>query len=713
MRRCLACLWPWLVGGWALVALLVWADEGRVRPGPATAPARPTGTHLYTTTVVIPSYPYTSCLSAPQTGVAGVRFRTLDWDCLATAGPPVSQTFTRLVLENDFVTISLLPELGGRVYEMVFKPTGHNLLYRNPVLKPTHWGPPEQGWWLAVGGLEWCFPTDEHGYEWGVPWPYQIVSSTAGVTVTLYDSQALTRPTVSVAVHLPADRAALVVRPRLVNPTGEPVAVKYWTNGMLAPGPHNTPSADLRFLFPGDQVTVHSTGDPTLPPAGDPMPWPVYAGRDLSRLGEWRQWLGFFEAPQAHGPFAGVYDVEADEGIVRLYPADVARGSKGFAFGWADPLPSEWWTDDGSAYVEVHGGLAPTFWDTVTLSPGQVVSWTEVWYPVAGLGGVSTATEQAALRLAPTEEGAVVGLYTPAVHQGVALHLWRADCSPLYRWEVKQVGPGMPFVRRVEVGPLTAEELRLAAVSQDGTPLGGVNLADCLPPTATVETLPLFVTTTTVSVTWRGQDVWSGVASYDVQVRDGYEGEWTDWLTRTSAAGAIFDGQDGHTYFFRARARDVAGNTGVWGDEEWGQAFTSVLLTPAPVLATTRKQAEPSAPRLGQGVRYSVWVSNTGNLTAAVTLTDRLPATLALVSGTVQKGGGSLWLGEIVAWEGEVPPGSEVRLAYVLTATESTPTGAPLTNTLTVVREGGEPLVRRAVVTYWQRLYLPLVQKGF
>lgn len=122
----------------------------------------------------------------------------------------------------------------------------------------------------------------------------------------------------------------------------------------------------LYFRFPGDQVIVHATGDADLPLAGALMEWPLHKGRDSSRLGNWDQWLGFFEAPGAHGPFAGVYDSAADEGVVRIYSPTVARGSKGFGFGWTDPLPSTQWTDDGSAGVEVHGGLVPTFGDTVT-----------------------------------------------------------------------------------------------------------------------------------------------------------------------------------------------------------------------------------------------------------------------------------------------------------------------------------------------------------
>jgi hypothetical protein len=41
-------------------------------------------------------------------------------------------------MENAYLRVTLLPELGGRVYQMIFKPTNHNEFYQNPVIKPTH-----------------------------------------------------------------------------------------------------------------------------------------------------------------------------------------------------------------------------------------------------------------------------------------------------------------------------------------------------------------------------------------------------------------------------------------------------------------------------------------------------------------------------------------------------------------------------------------------
>jgi hypothetical protein len=63
-------------------------------------------------------------------------------------------------------------------------------------------------------------------------------------------------------------------------------------------------------------------------------------------------------------------------------------------------------------------------------------------------------------------------------------------------------------------------------------------------------------------VSWWGFDPspGSGLAAFDVQVRDGLAGDWQNWLTGTIATTAAFDGQRGHTYFFRIAARDLAGN---------------------------------------------------------------------------------------------------------------------------------------------------------
>ncbi len=371
------------------------------QPTPTSTPHPPVAVTVREGEVTIPTYPFAPFVRQEWNGTFNLPYAVLDREAYQASGPtPSNARYRTLILENEVLRLTFLPDLGGRLYEVFFKPTGHRETYRNPVLKPSPWGPPEQGWWLAAGGLEWCFPVEEHGYEWGVSWSARVEQDAGGATVYLRDSSATDRARVEVAVRLEAGSGAFSVRPRLENPTGEGLNVKYWTNALLAPGGQNGPSADLRFILPNvvSAVTVHSRGDGFLPDYGQRMSWPFFQGTDMSRLGNWNQWLGFFEDP-AQGGFLAVYDTAYDEGMVRVADPAMVRGAKGFGFGWKQPIDAGNWTDDGSSYVEIHSGPAPTFDDTVFIPAGGHVQWTEIWYPVHGLGGLSYANGKGALNL--------------------------------------------------------------------------------------------------------------------------------------------------------------------------------------------------------------------------------------------------------------------------------------------------------------------------
>lgn len=84
-------------------------------------------------------------------------------------------------------------------------------------------------------------------------------------------------------------------------------------------------------------------------------------------------------------------------------------------------------------------------------------------------------------------------------------------------------------------------------------------LVDLTAPTSTASS-PLYAQAPSFMVTWSGSDAASGIASYDVQVRDGPGGVWTDWLLGTTTTGHVFVGELGHQHYFQSRARDYAGN---------------------------------------------------------------------------------------------------------------------------------------------------------
>lgn len=693
------------------LAVLVMASPHIVAPVRASGPAT-----VQVTPIIIPSYPYYNHLQARHNGTYNMYYFYLDWGAYYNSHPHATpRTLTAVILENDYLKLTVLPEIGGRIYSCQFKPTGNNEFYSNTVLKPTHWGPPEQGWWLAAGGMEWCLPVEEHGYETVTAWSYTTASASDGVTVTLRDSTANDRIRAAINVYLPADRAYFVVQPRIENPTAYPINYKYWTNAQIAPGPLNDLSSELEFIFPVDQVTIHSTGDGSLPGEGRAMSWPWYNGRDMSRLGNWNQWLGFFERPAAQRGFMGAYDHSVDEGMARVFPEDIARGAKGFAFGWTSPLSSDNWTDDDTYYAELHGGLAPTFDDSVPLAAGAHVEWSEVWYPVAGIGGLTLANREAALYLDKSGSTAHVGVQGTRTLTDTHVVLWRTgDAQPLLAQRVPISGPTNPFSATTTTDAPASQLVLTYLDDGEGLLATTATTLDRTRPTSMVSALPSYTTTTGFPVSWGGADVGSCVLDYDVQFKDGYEGTWTDWLTQTQSTSATFSGQDGHTYFFRSRARDVFGNRGSYGDAEGGDTFTSVLVNPAPVLVTSRKTSERPTVAPGGTLTYTIYLHNTGNLAAAsVSITDPLPSELEVLTPTLAASLGEPYYDSgVITWQHAISAGQVVTITFAIRPLDTTPRPAIITNTVEI-NDGQQVFTRQALIGHGYYRYLPLIAKGY
>jgi hypothetical protein len=207
---------------------------------------------------------------------------------------------------------------------------------------------------------------------------------------------------------------------------------------MLTLSDSNRPSPQLTFILPDDAVTVHATADESLPQPGAQMTWPTHNGRGFSHYSEWHRYLGVFADP-AEADFFGAYDLQSDQGMVRVFPHEVATGVKIFCLG---NLSSDLWTDDSGRYVELWAGLTPTFWDYWILAPGAGVSWTERWYPVSGIGGYNWANQEAAIRLLPSGDSAAIAVATTRAIDGTIV--LRRGAAEVQRWDAF-IAPGHPF----------------------------------------------------------------------------------------------------------------------------------------------------------------------------------------------------------------------------------------------------------------------------
>jgi len=359
-----------------------------------------TDVSLYETSITLSSYPYESYLRERIDPRNNFRVVWLDRAAYDAASPePQPRVFKAVVLENRYLRLTFLPELGGRLYMCTFKLTQQDIFYRNSVLKPSYWGPldREENWWLAAGGMEWALPVHEHGYEWGVPWTYQMEWKENAASITLRDSAADNRLRAEITVTLPSERAFFVVQPRLVNPTSEAITCQFWINAVLTLGSASA-CANTEFIYPTERMIVHSTGESGLPSERRMMTWPVHGGRDWALYRNWRNWLGVF-VPDAQEEYVGAYNHDTELGLVRVFSPDEAPGLKLFAFGSDFPARGEY-SDDGSDYFEMWAGPCRTFWpeDDVTIGPGQSLAWSETWLPFIRAGGIDRAGTEAVAR---------------------------------------------------------------------------------------------------------------------------------------------------------------------------------------------------------------------------------------------------------------------------------------------------------------------------
>jgi hypothetical protein len=163
------------------------------------------------------------------------------------------------------------------------------------------------------------------------------------------------------------------------------------------------------------------------------------------------------------------------------------------------------------------------------------------------------------------------------------------------------------------------------------------------PPTSTVHPLPEITCLPTFTVTWEGQDNQAGVWYYDVQLRDGADGEWVTWQDSVIATSAQFTGHHGHTYYFRSRATDRLGNREAWPKEP--QVHTRVDLLGTLTLSVGGFFADEN--------RNGVWdrpITATGEITlTSVTLRFVDEAGEDVVSPTV----GSAWTFTTTVYAGQ------------------------------------------------------------
>ncbi|GAA2888792.1 DUF5107 domain-containing protein [Streptomyces mexicanus] len=274
-----------------------------------------------------------------------------------------------LVLENDRLRATVLPGLGGRIASLVHKPTGRELLYRNPVFQPA--GFALNGAWYS-GGIEWNIGATGHTTLSCAPLhAARVPAPDGGEMLRLWEWERLRDLPFQVDLWLPDGSDFLHVGVRVRNPHERPVPTYWWSNTAVP--------EERRILAPASEAW-HFGYERRL----CRVPVPVHDGIDRTYpLDSTYAADYFYEVPDGRRRWIAALD-EDGTGLVQT-STDVLRGRKLFVWG-AGPGGrrwQQWLTEPGTGgYCEIQAGLARTQLEHVRLEAESEVAWLESYGPL-------------------------------------------------------------------------------------------------------------------------------------------------------------------------------------------------------------------------------------------------------------------------------------------------------------------------------------------
>jgi tetratricopeptide (TPR) repeat protein len=414
---------------------------------------------------VFPTYPFGDPNPIPVVGRIYPYFR---FDGFATRSEP--RSWKVVELENDYLRVMILPEIGGKIWNAVEKRTGRSFIYYNQAVKFRDIA--MRGPWTS-GGIEANYGIIGHTPNVATPVDYVVRTNPDGSASCIIGAlDLLTRTSWRLEIRLGAEDAAFSTTSFWYNASALEQPYYSWMNaGIRVAG-------NLQFIYPGTSYLGH---------AGEHGPWPVNAtGRDLSWYGQ--NDFGGYKSYHVFGreaDFFGAYWHDDDFGMVRYAPRDEKPGKKIWIWGlsrqgmiWEQLL-----TDADGQYAEVQSGrLFNQSTEQSTFSPFKhrgftpytADRWTEYWYPVVGTGGFVGASRIGALNVTPLGDRLIVTLSpvvplsdTVAVYDGSRrIYSRYVTGRPLTVWSDTIATAGLtPDSLRVTVG---GDRLEYRADRQSG-----------------------------------------------------------------------------------------------------------------------------------------------------------------------------------------------------------------------------------------------------
>ena len=300
-------------------------------------------------------------------------------------------TWRTLHLENEYLRLTVLPDLGGHIYSSVDKRTNREMFYANTAIKKALIG--YRGAWAAFG-VEFNFPVS-HNWVSMSPVDFATAQHADGsASIWVGNTDHVYGSRWRVELNLQPGRAVVEQRVDLYNATDVRHRYYWWSNAAVQVWD------DSRLVYPTELMGTH--GFTRI------EPWPIdQQGRDLSVIRNQTSGPVSLFTYRTREPFVGVYHPRTNSGTVHVAsPAELPVHK---VWSWGNDRDAATWrtalSDDDSAYIELQAGLFRNQETYAFLEPQESVRFTENWLPVRDLGGITRANVDTVLHMERAKSG--------------------------------------------------------------------------------------------------------------------------------------------------------------------------------------------------------------------------------------------------------------------------------------------------------------------
>lgn len=370
-----------------------------------------------------------------------------------------------LFIENEYIKVMILPELGGRVHMAYDKVKQRHFVYYNQVVKPALVG--LTGPWIS-GGIEFNWP-QHHRPSTFLPTDFSIEEHPDGSkTIWCNEVERMFRTKGMQGFRLYPGKAYIEINVKIYNRTAFPQTFLWWANPAVVVNDH------YHSVFPPDVNAVFDHGKRDV--SSFPIATGVYYKQDYSAGVDISKYKNIpvptsYMAIKSKYDFVGGYEEHIHGGLLHVADHHVSPGKKQWTWGNGD-FGQAWdrnLTDEDGPYIELMTGMyTDNQPDFTWLQPYEEKSWVQYFMPYSEVGYVKNATKDLLLNVENENGKGKLTVYATGVNKELHVLVKDTLTGATLLDKVVRISPDEPFHADFETGTLKDEDILAEIRNEEG-----------------------------------------------------------------------------------------------------------------------------------------------------------------------------------------------------------------------------------------------------